>query len=241
MQGPRRLAAQRQLYGGEAVDVVVIDDSPVFLDAICFSLRRKPGFRLVAAARDAEEGLYLIGRHLPAVALIDLYMPRLDGVELTRRIKERHPGVKVLALTVSEEHHDLLRALRAGASGYILKSAAADEILHAARAALRNESWLSPRMTRKVLEAYLQSPGQVVRDTVEDRSELTPRERAVLGYVAEGRTNREIADNLYIAETTVKTHVKSIFEKLDVRNRSEAAAAAWSRGMTKAGDPRPGT
>jgi DNA-binding NarL/FixJ family response regulator len=189
---------------------------------------------VVGAATDCETALYLIGKLLPRVAVVDIRMPGTGGIGLTRELAARHPDVAVIALTVSHEEDDLSEMLRAGASGYVLKTVASDELPRAVHAATDGDAWLSPRMSRKLIRSYLKSPAAALRQSIDDREELTPRERAVLSYVAHGRTNREIADGLYIAETTVKTHLKSVFAKLDVRNRSEAAAIAWRKGLADA-------
>jgi two-component system, NarL family, nitrate/nitrite response regulator NarL len=210
------------------VTVVVVDDSRVFREAICFTLGRRSDIRVLGAASDADTALYLLRKHRPQLAIVDIRMPGCGGIELTRTIRAEHPDVRVVALTVSEDDQDLSDMLRAGACGYVLKPSARDELPRAILSAVRGESWLTPHMTAKLIASYLGSASTVVRESLDDDGlDLTPRERAVLASVAHGRTNREIADNLYIAETTVKTHLKSIFAKLDVRNRSEAAGVAW--------------
>jgi DNA-binding NarL/FixJ family response regulator len=142
------------------------------------------------------------------------------------------PGVKVIALTVSEEQEDLLEALRAGARGYVVKSAAHTEVVGAILAVARGESWLSPRIAGKLIDEYARLPSTLVRETLADQPKLTTRERSVLARLAQGMTNREIANVLDIRETTVKTHVKNLLEKLHARNRLEAAAIALRFGLT---------
>jgi two-component system nitrate/nitrite response regulator NarL len=214
--------------------VVLIDDSAAFLEAISFSLSRRDDVEVVGAASDSETALYIVGKLRPRVAVVDIRMPGIGGIGLTREIRSRHPDIAVVALTVSHEEDDLSEMLRAGASGYVLKTVASDELPRALHAAAGGESWLSPRMCRKLVSSFLESPAAALREAIDDNDELTPRERAVLSYVAHGRTNREIADGLFIAETTVKTHLKSVFAKLEVRNRSEAAALAWRMGLAEA-------
>lgn len=210
------------------VGIVVVDDSRVFLEAICFAMSRRDDIQVRGYARNAETARYLIARTRPQVAVVDLRMPGTGGVQLTRTIRAEHPTVRVIALTVSSDEEDLSAVLRAGACGYVLKPAAREELPLAVHAAVRDESWLTPQMTSKLITSYLGSVAMTVRDSLdEDPLDLTPRERAVLGRVAQGCTNKQIAENLYIAETTVKTHLKGIFAKLQVTNRSEAAAAAW--------------
>jgi DNA-binding NarL/FixJ family response regulator len=214
--------------------VVLVDDSAAFLEAISFALSRRDDVEVLGAASDFETALYIIGKLRPRVAVVDIGMPGTGGIGLTREIRSRHPDIAVVALTVSHEEDDLSEMLRAGASGYVLKTVASDELPRALHAAVNGESWLSPRMCRKLVSSFLSSPAAALRESIDDNGELTPRERAVLSYVAHGRTNREIADGLFIAETTVKTHLKSVFAKLQVRNRSEAAAIAWRMGVADA-------
>jgi two-component system nitrate/nitrite response regulator NarL len=220
------------------VGVVVVDDSSAFLEAISFALSRRPDVNLLGAARDTANALYLVRRLQPQVAVVDIRMPGGGGLALTRELRQRHPDLPVVALTVSREEEDLSEMLRAGACGYVLKEVARDELPRAIHAAVRGDCWLTPEMNRKLISSYLRSAVATVRQSIDTKEDLTPRERAVLSSVAHGRTNKEIADTLYIAETTVKTHLKSIFAKLDVRNRSEAAALAWRIGLAESGEGR---
>jgi two-component system nitrate/nitrite response regulator NarL len=225
------VAAARAAVG--QVPVVLVDDSKAFLEAIGFALSRRDDIDVRGATTDCETAIYLVGNLKPQVAVVDIRMPGLGGIGLTRELKSRHPDLAVVALTVSHEEDDLSEMLRAGASGYVLKTVARDELPRAVHAAAGGDAWLSPRMSSKLIRSFLSSPAAALRQSIDDREELTPRERAVLSYVAHGRTNREIADGLFIAETTVKTHLKSVFAKLDVRNRSEAAAIAWRMGLAE--------
>jgi DNA-binding NarL/FixJ family response regulator len=215
----------------ETVSVVLVDDSAAFVEAISFALSRRNDIDVLGAATSSETALYLVRKLQPDVAVVDIRMPGAGGIAVARQIRSHHPEVAVVALTVSHEEDDLVEVLRAGACGYVLKPAASDELPRALRAAVRGDSWLTPRMCRKLVSSFVTSPAAALREAIDDNGELTPRERAVLSYVAHGRTNREIADGLYIAETTVKTHLKSVFAKLDVRNRSEAGAIAWRMGL----------
>lgn len=238
----RRLRLQimresRAERNGSRIGVVVVDDSRVFLEAICFTLARRGDIDVIGTASDADTARYLIRKRRPQLAVVDLRMPGVGGVELTRTLRVEHPEIPVIVLTVSQDEEDLSDVLRAGACGYVLKPAARDELPGAILAAVRGESWITPRMTSKLIASYLQSGPMAVRNSLEeDEFDLTARERAVLAYVAQGKTNRQIADGLYIAETTVKTHLKSIFAKLDVRNRSEAAAVAWRLSLADDAD-----
>jgi two-component system nitrate/nitrite response regulator NarL len=215
------------------VSVGVVDDSPAFRRAICVSLSRDPRVKVVGTAEDGRRGLEMVLERGPAVALVDMRMPGMGGADLTRAIVARRPDAAVVALTVSEDERDLGEALRAGARGYVLKSADREEIVRAVLAATRGESWLSARMTSKLVSSYAALADHGPAGVGPQGSELSPRERSVLSHLALGMTNRQIAQALDIAETTVKSHVKSLLRKLGARNRSEATAIAWQLGRTE--------
>jgi DNA-binding NarL/FixJ family response regulator len=223
----------------EPISVVVVDDSRPFLDAICFVLRRRSDIRVLGTASDADAARRLVERERPDVAVVDVCMPGTDGIELTRMLRADAPAVRVVAVTVSHSEEDLSSILRAGACSYVLKPVAREELPRAIASAVEGGSWVTPHMASKLIASYLGSSSVSVRDSLDGQRMLTPRERAVLAAVAEGRTNKQIADALYIAETTVKTHLKSIFAKLEVASRSEAAAVAWRLGREQNEDLAP--
>jgi DNA-binding NarL/FixJ family response regulator len=170
---------------------------------------------------------------MPDVMLVDLRMPGMRGPELTAKVKQTVPAVEVVVLTVSEDQEDLLAALRAGARGYVLKAAAQSETVPALLAAARGESWLSPKMAAMLIDEFTRLPSSLFRNALADQAYLTPRELSLLSRLAQGMTNREIAHAMNIAETTVKTHLKNILEKLHARNRLEAAAIALRFGLAE--------
>jgi DNA-binding NarL/FixJ family response regulator len=221
----------------EPVTVVVIEDHPIFRQAVCRILSRDQRIAVIGVAESGELGISYAKTRLPAVVLVDLRMPRIRGAEVTRAIKEFVPAIEVIALTVSEDQEDVLEALRAGARGYVVKEVAQSEIVPAILAASRGESWLSPRIAGTLIDEFTRLPSTVVREALKEQAYLTPREQSVLSRLAQGMTNREIAEALSIAETTVKTHLKNILEKLHVRNRLEAAAVALKLGLAKASVP----
>lgn len=209
------------------VRVFVVDDSPIFLQALTKSLHRFQQVVLVGSAYSADAALPIIQKELPDLVLVDVKMPDVDGKELTRLISEESPGVDCLALSVSDDESDLLGMIRAGARGYVLKTASIEEIVTAILAVARGESWLSPKMASKLISEFTTFPASDSRSAVARRySRLTPRELAVLRQLTLGRTNKEISGILDIAETTVKTHLKNILEKLHARNRLQAALLA---------------
>jgi DNA-binding NarL/FixJ family response regulator len=215
----------------DRVRVAVIDDSSMFRRALHASLSRRHEIEVVGLADNCEAGMYLIEKAVPDVALVDLRMPEEDGKEFTRRLKGRYPGIEAIALTVSDSEEDLLDMLRAGARGYVLKTASPGEIVQAILAATRGESWLSPKMASQLIAEFTRLPALQLQQGLKDDVRLTPREQAILRHLALGKTNREIGMSLGIAETTVKTHLKNILEKLHVRSRLEAALLALQGGL----------
>jgi DNA-binding NarL/FixJ family response regulator len=217
----------------DPVTVVVVDDNAIFRQAICRILSKDGRIKVIGVADSGALGLIYAKDRLPEVMLIDLRMPGLRGAELAAEIKQTLPAIEVVALTVSEDQEDLLEALRAGARGYVLKSVAQSEAVPAVLAAARGESWLSPKIAGTLIDEFTRLPSSVVRNALRDQAYLTPREQSLLSRLAQGMTNREIAQAMNIAETTVKTHLKNILEKLHARNRLEAAAIALRLGMTE--------
>jgi DNA-binding NarL/FixJ family response regulator len=221
----------------DPVTVVVVDDNAIFRQAICRILSRDGRVTVVGVADSGAQGLAYAKERLPAVLLVDLRMPSMRGAELTAEVKQAVPAVEVVVLTVSDDQEDLLEALRAGARGYVLKSAAQSETVPAILAAAHGESWLSPKMAGMLIDEFTRLPSTVVRTALKDQAYLTPREQSLLSRLAQGMTNREIAQAMNIAETTVKTHLKNILEKLHARNRLEAAAIALRLGLTEFPEP----
>jgi two-component system, NarL family, nitrate/nitrite response regulator NarL len=215
----------------EPVTVVLIDDHAMFRQAVCRLISKDPRVKVVAVAEGGEAGVEYARELCPAVVVTDLRMPGMRGAEVTRAITTSMPGVEVLALSVSEDQDDLLETLRAGARGYVLKSAVQEEVVPAILAARRGESWLSPKIAGQLIAEFRSRPRVVSEEVLQAETHLTRREQAVLVRLAQGMTNREIAVALGIAETTVKTHLRHVLEKLHVRNRLEAASIALRFGL----------
>ena len=207
--------------------VALVDDHALFRSGLR-ELLEEHGFEVVGEAGDGQDGIRLAAETAPDVVVMDLNMPGMSGVEATRRICETSPSARVLMLTVSPDDDDINEAVLAGACGYLLKDAAIDNVVAGVAAAARGESQLSPRVATRLLERVRDRSGVLPSDV---RPELTDREREVLGLIAAGKDNTEIAAELFISAQTVKNHVSNILAKLQVENRIQAAVLAVRREL----------
>lgn len=228
----------RATEGGRALRVVVADDQAAVREGIVMLLGLLPGVEVVGAARDGEEAVALTAELAPDVVLMDLRMPRCDGAEATRRIRERHPGTEVVVLTTYADDDSLFPALRAGARGYLTKDAGGEEIVRALRDVTDGRAGLSPSVQRRLLEQLLgagpegtDGPGAPGAPQADG---LTERETEVLVLVADGLSNQEIAGRLRISTATVKTHINNLFAKTGVRDRAQAVRYAYQHGLVRA-------
>jgi two-component system nitrate/nitrite response regulator NarL len=201
------------------IRLLIVDDHTMFRQGLVSLLGVEATFQVVGQAADGEQALRLFEELQPDVVLMDVMMPCVDGVEAARRLLETTPHARILMLTVSDADEDLLAAIRAGACGYLLKDADADELFDAIRRVHAGEALLSPAVTLRVLQAVRAAPTLPAPATP-----LTPREREVCWLLARGASNREIAETLIISENTVKTHVSNILEKLGIQSRRQVAA-----------------
>ncbi|MGW9134043.1 response regulator transcription factor [Streptomyces sp. NPDC055681] len=213
--------------------VVVADDQSVVREGIVMLLGLLPGIEVVGSARDGEEAVALVAEQAPDVVLMDLRMPRCDGVEATRRIREQYPDTQVVVLTTFADDDSLFPALQAGARGYLTKDAGGDEIVRAIQAVLSGEAGLSPAVQRRLLERVTTAPAPAGPPAAEQQlpDGLTPREAEVLVLIAEGLSNPEIARKLHISQATVKSHINNLFAKAGVRDRAQAVRYAYVRGL----------
>ncbi|MBB3196170.1 response regulator [Roseateles terrae] len=207
----------------EMIEVLVVDDHPMFRQGVVHSLSQEPGFRVVGETASGEEALALAQALLPTVVLLDISMPGWNGIVTAERIAMACPATVIVMLTSSEDKDKLLAALKAGARGYVLKGVSARELAQVLRAAVAGEVYVSPSIAAEMLVSLTQ------RKAPDPLQELTDRERTILSLIGRGRTNREIGDELHLAEKTIKHYVTNILQKLQVRSRVEAALLA-SRG-----------
>jgi len=211
------------------VRVVVADDQRVVREGLVTSLSVLPGVEVVGAAADGEQAVALVRRHRPQVVLMDLRMPRVDGVEATRRILAAHPGTAVVVLTTYADDDSILAALRAGALGYLTKDAGREQIARALHAAAEGQAILDPAVQARLVAAATPGRDFVPAGPLPDG--LTAREAEVLALIATGRTNAQIAAALVVSPSTVKTHINNIFAKTGVSDRAQAVHYAYSHGL----------
>ena len=236
--------------GDEPIRVLLVDDQTLLRQSFERLLElERPGLRVVATAADGQEAVAAVERlaaegHAPHVVLMDVRMPRLDGVEATRQITARWPEVRIVMLTTFDDEEYIVEGLRAGAKGYLLKDTSSEQLVQAIRAVRRGESPLQPSVAAKLVAriarsqesapppapapAYPQTTGSSASMPLDD---LTEREREILRLLAKGESNREIGEALFITEGTVKNHVSNILSKLGLRDRTQAALWARTHGQ----------
>jgi DNA-binding NarL/FixJ family response regulator len=213
----------------ETIRVVVVDDHPMFRAGVVASLAAEAGVEVLGEGSSAEEAVRLAEQHAPDICLLDIVMPG-GGLNAARDITAALPATRVVMLTVSEDEDDLLAAMKAGASGYVLKGAAASELVDVLRKVHAGDVYVAPGLAWGLLR-------EMSRPRSAPLDELSVREREVLELVAEGLSNHEIGDRLGLAEKTIKHYMTSILGKLRVRSRVEAALLAYREGMARAPEP----
>lgn len=212
------------------ITVVLADDQALVRRGFRLILETEPGIEVVAEAEDGQQAVDAVRRHRPAVVLMDIQMPGLDGLEATRRILGQGSNqTRVLILTTFERDDYVFEALQVGASGFLLKTAPPEDLLTAVRVVSQGEALLSPSVTRRVIQEVTRHQRRAPRSPELDR--LTQRELEVLRLLAEGRSNAEIAAELYLSEATVKTHTSSILSKLGLRDRVQVVIFAYKQGI----------
>ena len=203
----------------DSIRIVVVDDHPVVRDGLVAMLNTQSDFEMVGEAGNGEEALQQIAERDPDVLLLDLEMPGVDGIETLQRLKEAKARVRAIVFTVFDTDERIVSAMQSGAKGYLLKGAPREDVFRAVRVVNGGGSLLEPLVASKLL------------NSVSNPDALTPRQKEVLKLMATGQLNKEIADQLNIAERTVKFHVSEILAKLGAGNRTEAAAVATQRGL----------
>jgi len=221
-----------------SIRVLIADDQTLVREGLVTLLGLIPGIEVAGVARDGMEAVDLAAELRPDVVLMDLRMPRLDGVEATRRLAASAGSPRVVVLTTYADDESIFAALQAGAYGYLTKDSGAEEIAHAVRAVHAGHALLEPAVQRRLIESLRERPAPPAAaprppETPLAPDDLTPREVEVLRLIAEGLSNGEIARRLFVSEATVKTHVNNIFSKAGLRDRAQAVRYAFDHGLAR--------
>jgi NarL family two-component system response regulator LiaR len=209
----------------DKIRVLIVDDHQIVREGLKNFLGIQEDIQVVGEAGDGEDGLKQAQKLQPDVILMDLVLPKMDGITAIKKIHETHPGIRIIALTSFSEDDKVFPAIRSGAVGYLLKDVSPAELVETIRAAFRGEKRLHPKITEKLVENI------ALERTKPAPDELTERELEVLGCIAKGLSNQEIGDALFISEKTVKTHVSNILSKLNLDDRTQAAIYAIKKGL----------
>ena len=216
----------------QKVNVLVVDDQALVREGIASLLTIQPGIHVTGTAEDGKQALEQVKQQIPDVVLMDIKMPVMDGIESSRLILKENPQIKILMLTTLEDEEYIVKSLKLGASGYLLKDILAAELAQAIHLAYKGVHQLSPSISGKLVELQTLPEKDKIKDEYNERlAELTPREMDVLRLIARGSTNREIASELYLSEGTVKNIVSSIFNCLGIHDRVQAAIIAIRHGL----------
>lgn len=218
------------------IRVLLVDDQELVRSGLKRILTPRDGFDVVGECADGGEVERAVGEQTPDVVVMDLRMKEVGGIEATGMIRARDDAPPVLVLTTFDDDELLSGALRAGAAGFVLKDAPAEDIIRAVKAVAAGDSWLDPSVTGRVLDGYREAPAPGHVGDGGAPSELTDRELEVLRLMARARSNSEIAEALFISEVTVKSHVGHIFTKLDLRDRAAAIVYAYDHGLVRPGE-----
>lgn len=219
-----------------SIRVLLADDQALVRTGFKLILESEPDITVVAQAADGQQAVAAARAQGPDVVLMDIQMPLLDGLEATRRILDQpHPTTRVLMLTTFERDDYIFQALRAGASGFLLKTAPAEDLISAVRVVAQGEALLSPSVTRRVIAEFAHHPDPTTMSPAPALDTLTARELEVLKQVARGLSNAEIATQLVVSDTTVKTHVSRVLMKLGLRDRVQAVVLAYEHGLIRRG------
>lgn len=202
------------------ISILIADDHELLRTGLAAVIDQEPDMQVVGQAADGDAALELYVRHVPDIAVIDLRMPQMDGVEVIEKIRQRFPSAKLIILSGYDSDDDIDRGLRAGAKAFLLKDVPSHKLVDALREVYHGKTVVAPAVAARLAERMTETP-------------LTPREMSVLRLVVNGRANKEVADELYISEGTVKIHLTHLFEKLGVASRTEAIALAVKRGLVR--------
>lgn len=218
----------------EKIKIILIEDHVMTRLGTAMVLEGTPNFNLVAQAGDGQEGILLAQKHLPDVILMDIGLPKIDGIEATKKIKEMGLGAGVLMFTSRDNSEDVFAALKAGADGYIMKGSTPETLINAINAVNQKAGWLDPQIARLVLSTVQEDRSEIISttpDKTKNKYGLTRRELEVLALIVEGLSNPEISERLVVSLATTKAHVHSILQKLYLTDRTKAAVCALKEGL----------
>lgn len=220
--------------------LLIADDHRVVRDGIRLVLKGSPEYTIVAEAEDGEEAVALVEKHKPDAVIMDISMPILNGIEATKLMKQQNPDIKVIILSVHDDEEYVYEILNAGASGYVLKTAGKKEILEAISSALSGERFFSPGISRLIIDSFIkrskaQESPSAGAPVSTDGQQLTKREMEILQYIAQGYTNRKIAEILFLSIRTVNTHRTNLMQKLDIHDTARLVRYAIEKGFVKLG------
>lgn len=218
----------------EKIKILLVDDHTLVREGFGKMLELEPDMDVVGQASNSDEAFAFVKKLNPDIVLMDIRLPGVTGIEATRRIKEEFPKVEIIILSMYNEDEYIFEAIKAGAGGYVLKDISKDDLVRAIRVVHSGESLIQPSLAKKVLKEF----AHLAKETSQPGAktplrELSDRELEVLRFVANGNSNKQIADSLLISETTVKAHLRSIFRKLEVSDRAQAVAYAMRKGLVE--------
>jgi DNA-binding NarL/FixJ family response regulator len=216
------------------VRIIVVDDHPLLRQALCYTLGRQPDFEIVAEASDGEEAVKLASEVVPDIIIMDISMPKINGIEATRQIKTTHPHIGILILTVYEDSEHIINILEAGANGYLIKTASDKEVITAIRALIVGETVLNPEVCEQILNYSSQFNRKTVRRDMSNI--LTRRETEILKLLAQGMSNKEISLNTNLSLRTIKGYLANLFAELNVESRLEAVIKGLQEGIITTND-----
>lgn len=209
--------------------ILLVDDHPLVRQALRDVIEKEPDLQVVGEAGNGREAISLTEEYLPDIVIMDISMPVLSGVEATKRIKAARPEIAILILTVHTDLETIFSILQAGASGYLIKSVFGPEVIHTVRAVMDGDMVLAPEVSQEVVKYAFQHVSKPVRTPPQDA--ITPKEAEMLSLAAKGLSNKEIGSRLHISETTVKSYFVGVFQKLNVRSRTEAIFVSLKSGI----------
>jgi len=218
----------------EKITLLLVEDHRLVRESFANLLKLKPEFEVVGEAASGEEALEKVDRLKPEIILMDIKLPGISGIEATKIIKEKYPEIEVIILSMYDEDEYVLEAVKAGASGYVLKSISDTEELFQAIKVVHSGGYLiQPQLAKKILQNFTRASKNLPKGKISPLKEISEREIEVLEHVAQGKSNKEIAEILFISEKTVKAHLRTIFRKLEVADRAQAVAYAMRKGWVE--------